>query len=37
MVAEPKLAPAVPPAKDAHVRIDDWRPASDWLIERLTQ
>ena len=35
MVAEPRLAPAVPPAPAAHARIDDWAPASDWLIERL--
>ena len=36
MVAEPRLAPAVPPAPHAHVRIDDWPAASDWLIDRLT-
>ena len=35
MVAEPRLAPAVPPAPAAHVRIDDWASASDWLIDRL--
>ena len=35
MVAEPRLAPAVPPAADAHARIDDWPTAADWLIDRL--
>lgn len=35
MVAEPRLAPAVPPAQHAHARIDDWPTAADWLIERL--
>ena len=37
MVAEPRLAPAVPPAVDAHARIDDWPTATDWIIERLTE
>ena len=36
MVAEPKLAPAVPPAEHAHARIDDWPTATDWILERLT-
>ena len=35
MVAEPRLAPAVPPAAHAHARIDDWPTACDWIIERL--
>ena len=35
MVAEPLLAPAVPPAEHAHARIDDWPTASDWILERL--
>jgi hypothetical protein len=35
MVAEPRLAPAVPPAEHAHARIDDWPTACDWIIERL--
>jgi hypothetical protein len=35
MVAEPRLAPAVPTAEHAHVRIDDWPTASQWIIERL--
>ncbi|MCY7339190.1 MAG: HAD family hydrolase [Sphingomonas bacterium] len=35
MVAEPRLAPAVPPADKAHVRIDDWPTATNWLLERL--
>jgi hypothetical protein len=35
MVAEPRLAPAVPISEHAHVRIDDWPTASQWIIERL--
>jgi hypothetical protein len=35
MVAEPRLAPAVPPAEHAHARIDDWPTASGWILDRL--
>lgn len=35
MVAEPRLAPAVPDAEFAHARIDDWEVATPWLLERL--
>jgi len=35
MIAEPSLAPAVPPAPAAHVRIDDWSDAKDWIAEKL--
>ena len=35
MVAEPRLAPAVPAAEDAHARIDDWPTATPWILERL--
>ena len=35
MVAEPRLAPAVPTAEHAHVRIDDWATAAGWLFDRL--
>ena len=35
MVAEPLLAPAVPPAEHAHARIDDWPTATSWILERL--
>lgn len=35
MIAEPRLAPAIPKAPDAHIRIDDWPTAADWLLERL--
>jgi hypothetical protein len=35
MIAEPSLAPHVPPAPDAHARIDDWAVAVDWVLERL--
>ena len=37
MVAEPRLAPAVPTAEHAHVRIDRWDEACPWILERLTQ
>ena len=36
MVAEPRLAPAVPPAEHAHARIDDWPTATEWILDRLT-
>jgi hypothetical protein len=35
MVAEPRLAPAVPKAEHAHARIDDWPTATTWIIDRL--
>lgn len=35
MVAEPRLAPAIPAADQAHARIDDWPTACDWILERL--
>jgi hypothetical protein len=34
MIAEPSLAPNVPPAPHAHARIDDWREARDWIAAR---
>ena len=34
MVAEPELAPAIPPAADAHARIDDWAAAQAWIAAR---
>ena len=34
MVSEPELAPAIPPAADAHARIDDWREAYRWIAAR---
>jgi hypothetical protein len=34
MVAEPSLAPAVPPAPHAHARIDDWAEALGWIEAR---
>lgn len=37
MVAEPSLAPNVPPAPHAHARIDDWRAAEGWILERFAQ
>jgi len=35
MVAEPRLAPAVPAAAAAHARIDDWPTATNWILEKL--
>ena len=35
MIAEPRVARAVPPAVDAHARIDHWPEATDWILERL--
>jgi len=34
LVAEPAMAPQVPPAPFAHARIDDWRDAHVWIAER---
>src|SRR4029434_10214178 len=33
MVAEPRLAPAVPAAEHAHARIDDWPTATPWILD----
>ena len=30
-IADPRLAKLLPPAKDAHRRIDDWPGAKDWI------
>jgi FMN phosphatase YigB (HAD superfamily) len=35
MVAEPRLAPVLPPAPDAHARIDEWPAACQWILDRL--
>ena len=37
MVAEPRLAPAVPDAEHAHARIDDWPTATSWILDRLLE
>lgn len=37
MVAEPELAPNVPPAPNAHVRMDDWAQATDWILARFEE
>jgi hypothetical protein len=37
MVAEPRLAPAVPNAEHAHARIDDWPAAKRWILDRLLE
>ena len=35
--AEVYMAPAVPTAEHAHVRIDSWDEACPWSLERLSQ
>ena len=37
MVAEPELAPNVPPAPHAHARIDGWAQATDWILARFEE
>lgn len=37
MIAEPELAPNVPPAPHAHARIDDWAEATDWILARFEE
>ena len=34
MVAEPRLAAAVPPAEAAHARIDEWPAACEWILDK---
>jgi len=34
MIAEPWIAPTIPAAPHAHVRIDDWSVAVDWIMAR---
>jgi len=34
LIAEPAMAPAVPPATYAHARIDDWAAAQRWITDR---
>lgn len=35
MIAEPRVARAVPAACHAHARIDDWETATGWILDRL--
>jgi hypothetical protein len=37
MIAEPRVAKSVPPAVDAHARIDQWPVATDWILDRLKE
>ncbi len=37
MIAEPRVASAVPMSEHAHARIDDWPGASDWILEKLSE
>ena len=34
MISDSALAAQVPPAADAHARIDDWREATRWIMDR---
>ena len=35
LVAEPAIAPSIPPAPEAHARIDEWAEAAEWIVARL--
>ena len=37
MIAEPKVARHIPPAPDAHARIDDWDSAVGWIRARFEE
>ena len=37
MVGEPAIADKIPAARHAHVRIDDWAAAQDWILARLAE
>jgi hypothetical protein len=37
MIAEPRVAAAVPKAEGAHTRIDDWPTAADWILDRFKE
>ncbi len=37
MIAEPQMASHVPPASQAHARIDDWPAAADWILARFAE
>ena len=37
MISEPKLAAITPPAPHAHVRIDDWPRAAEWILARFEE
>ena len=37
MIAEPRIAAAVPMAEHADARIDDWTEATGWIIEKLSE
>ena len=37
MIAEPRVAGAVPIAEHAHARIDDWPTATDWILDKFSE
>lgn len=37
MIAEPRVAGAVPMAEHAHARIDDWPSATAWILDKLSE
>jgi hypothetical protein len=34
MIAEPAIAPTIPPAPHSHARIDVWDEAVEWVLAR---
>jgi hypothetical protein len=36
MIVEPAIAPTIPPAPDAHARIDEWDVAVEWVLARFS-
>jgi hypothetical protein len=37
LMADPDFAPLIAPAPDAHIRIDDWNEAADWILDKFVQ
>ena len=37
MIAEPRVASAVPMSEHAHARIDDWPSATGWILDKLSE
>ena len=37
MIAEPRVALHTAPATHAHARIDDWQPATQWILDRFEE
>jgi hypothetical protein len=37
MIAEPRVAAHMPPARSAHARIDRWSEAVPWILDRFAE